>query len=85
MNAKNHPGSLKTPETPAALNETEVRLLDTLRSMGAMNAAAGQPSEKLERKAQVRHGPMMHSLRELEREGLVGRVVGRKDVMFHVR
>lgn len=67
------------------LNETEMRLIQTLRQMGALNEATSQPSEKIERRASLKHGPLMHALRELERKGQVVRIVGRKDVLFHVR
>ncbi len=80
---KNQTHGSKTPT--AALNDVEVTLLNTLRTLGATSADASQPSEKIERRSHVRHGPMMHALRELERKGLVNRIVGRKDVMFHVR
>lgn len=76
--------NVPTPQTQS-LNETEARLLNTLRTMGAVNATASQPADKIERRAQLRHGPMMHALRELERKGHVARIVGRKDVLFHVR
>lgn len=76
--------NVSTTQTQS-LNETEARLLNTLRTMGATNAAASMPADKIERRAQLRHGPMMHALRELERKGYVSRIVGRKDVLFHVR
>jgi len=69
----------------APLTDEEIRLMETLRGMGATDAEHGAPSSKIERKTNLPHGPMMHALSQLERKGQVGRIVARKDVLFHVR
>ncbi len=76
-----------TPPVPASapLTAVESSLLNTLRSMGAVKAAEGQPSDRIERRAGLKHGPMMHALQELERKGYVARIAGRKDVVFYAK
>lgn len=65
-----------------SLTDAESRLVQTMRQLGAVAADSSKPSEKIERHAKLPHGPMMHALRELERKGLVSRIVARKDVNF---